>query len=374
MKRRPRLRHRWPTFGVELELMLIDATDGHLRSVASRLLRRLEAHEGSERIKGEITESMIELNSEVHRASSTLERDLLALARLLRRESRALGAMPCGGGSHPFRDWHLRDIHPAERFNRIYETYGYLAKQFTVFGQHVHIGVADLDEAVYLTHALGQVVPHFIALTAASPFQRGVDTAFQSARVNVVSAFPLSGHMPAVHDWAEFTRYFERMRATGLVESMKDFYWDIRPKPEFGTVELRVMDTPLSIEHAVDLAVFARACAVWLGSRRPHVDVRRLYEVYPVNRFRAARFGYDAEIFDIAQDRAVPLRDEIHRWIDRCIGLRPPGEDTRRLRRLQRRVEFSVSDAAWMRATRSRAASLRAAMSRQAARLTRLSV
>jgi carboxylate-amine ligase len=363
----------WPTFGVELELMLIDAADGQLRSAASLLLRRLEGRTDAERVKAEITESMIELNSAVHRSSSRLEQDLLTLGSIVRRECRALGAVPCGGGSHPFRDWHLRDIHPAERFSRIHETYGYLAKQFTVFGQHVHVSVADLDEAVYLTHALGQLVPHFVALSAASPFQRGVDTAFQSARVNVVSAFPLSGHMPPVEDWAGFMRYFDRMRATGLVESMKDFYWDIRPKPEFGTVEIRVMDTPVSIEHAVDLAVFARACAAWLGRQRPPIDMRRLYEVYAVNRFRAARFGYDAEIFDLEQDRGVGLRAGIVRWIDRCLELAPPREDARRLRRLRRRVEDSVSDAVWMREARVRSTSFARVMSRQAARLVRRS-
>jgi carboxylate-amine ligase len=251
----------WPTFGVELELMLLDPADGHLVSVASSLLQRLRAWPGHERVKAEITESMIELNSDVHRSSTELEADLHGLTRTVRRECSRLNVSLCGGGSHPFRDWPMRKITQHERFNRVYETYGYLAKQFTVFGQHVHISVANQDEATYLTHALGALVPHFVALSAASPFQRGVDTAFQSARVNVVSAFPLSGHMPPVVDWEGFLRYFERMRSTGLVESMKDFYWDIRPKPEFGTVEVRVIDTPLSVEHAVDLAVFARACA-----------------------------------------------------------------------------------------------------------------
>jgi carboxylate-amine ligase len=260
----------------------------------------------------------------------------------------------------------MRKITQHERFNRVYETYGYLAKQFTVFGQHVHISVANQDEATYLTHALGALVPHFVALSAASPFQRGVDTAFQSARVNVVSAFPLSGHMPPVVDWEGFLRYFERMRSTGLVESMKDFYWDIRPKPEFGTVEVRVIDTPLSVEHAVDLAVFARACARWLSRERPPLDLQRLYEVYPVNRFRAARFGYDAEIRDAFANESVELRRDLLRWLDRCLQQPLPVADKPRLRRLMRRVRSSQSDADWMRAQHGRGASFATVMQRQA--------
>lgn len=356
----------WPTFGVELELMLLDPEDGHLVSVASSLLRRLRARPGHERIKAEITESMIELNSDVHRSSTELEADLLGLARTVRRECSRLNVSLCGGGSHPFRDWPMRKITQHERFNRVYETYGYLAKQFTVFGQHVHIGVADHDEAIYLTHALGALVPHFVALSAASPFQRGVDTAFQSARVNVVSAFPLSGHMPPVVDWAGFLRYFERMRGTGLVESMKDFYWDIRPKPEFGTVEVRVIDTPLSVQHAVDLAVFARACARWLSRERPPLDLQRLYEVYPVNRFRAARFGYDAEIRDVFANESVELRRDLLRWLELCLSQPLPPADKPRLRRLMRRVRGAQSDANWMRAQRGRGASFATVMRRQA--------
>lgn len=370
MTRRTGSRMAWPTLGVELELMLIDTDDGQLVSMATPLLKRLAGKAIADFVKAEITESMIELNSAVHVSSIELENDLRKLARVVRREGARLNLDLSGGGAHPFRDWHLRKITRSERFSRIYETYGYLAKQFTVFGQHVHVAVPDMDEAVYLTHAFGSLVPHFIALSAASPFQRGVDTAFQSARSNVVSAFPLSGHMPPVETWKDFMSYFERMRSTGLVGSMKDFYWDVRPKPEFSTVELRVMDTPLSIEHAVDLAVFARACAVWLTHNRPAIDIRRLYEVHPVNRFRAARFGYEAELFDAIESKPVNLREDILRWCKRCLDLDPPLADRTRLRRLVRRAQRGITDAGWMRAQRSVAgAPFERVMARQARRL-----
>src|SRR5512134_4065470 len=136
------------------------------------------------------------------------------------------------------------------RFKQISELYGYLAKQFTIFGQHVHIGCAEGDGALYLLHALSRYIPHFIALAASSPYFQGVDTAFDSSRLNAVFAFPLSGRAPFVQTWDEFNAFFGKMRAAGIVESMKDFYWDIRPKPEFGTIEVRVCDTPLTITRA----------------------------------------------------------------------------------------------------------------------------
>src|SRR5574337_1309661 len=103
----------------------------------------------------------------------------------------------------------------------------------------VHIGCPGPDVALYLLHSLSRFLPHFIALSASSPFVQGVDTGFDSARLNSVFAFPLSGRAPFVETWTDFQTFFEKMTATGVVESMKDFYWDIRPKPEYGTVEVR---------------------------------------------------------------------------------------------------------------------------------------
>src|SRR5690606_877548 len=136
----------------------------------------------------------------------------------------------------PFHHWAQRRIFPTERFSALYALYGYLAKQFTVFGQHVHIGCSSGDAAIRLTHQLARFVPHFIALAAASPFSQGEDTSFDSSRLHAISVFPLSGHMPAVEDWSAFARYYARMAGFGIVRCMKDLYWDVRPKPEFGTV------------------------------------------------------------------------------------------------------------------------------------------
>jgi len=109
----------------------------------------------------------------------------------------------------------------------------------------VHIGYASADEALFLLHALNRYVPHFIALSASSPYFQGTDTLFDSARMNSVFALPLSGRAPFVLSWDGFAHgYFTRMESTGVVKSMKDFYWDIRPKPKYGTIQLRVCDSP----------------------------------------------------------------------------------------------------------------------------------
>lgn len=357
------------TLGVELELMLIDLERGRLVSPAEKILAALEGTASAAQVKAEITQSMIEVNSNVHQSAAELALDLESVCRAIDACARPLGAGICGGGAHPFRDWPRQKIFPAPRFEYIDATYGYLARQFTVFGQHVHVGVTSGDDAVRITHWLNRFVPHFIALSAASPFQRGVDTGFESSRVNVVSMFPLSGHMPPCANWSDFAAYFERMKLSGLVRSMKDFYWDVRPKPEFGTVEVRAFDTPLSVQHAVDLAIFVRGL-VALGLTEPGSDPDgRWQDAYAVNRFRAARYGLDAPCLDAATGQPVLLADSTLHWLDRCLDSCEAAEDRRRLLRLRDRVVHRASDAGWLRRVRKKPTSWARLMKMQSARL-----
>jgi hypothetical protein len=113
----------------------------------------------------------------------------------------------------------------------------------------------DADAALLMLHRMSRYIPHFIALSASSPYVQGQDTAFDSARLNSVFAFPLSGRAPMALTWDDFTTYFNKMTRTGVVKSMKDFYWDIRPKPEFGTIEIRVFDTPLAESGIIGLSI-----------------------------------------------------------------------------------------------------------------------
>jgi carboxylate-amine ligase len=247
------------SIGVELELQLLSCNDYNLASSAPDVLRRVEkrAHPGE--IKPEMTRSMIEINTSVQQEYTGLVEELRALRDVVSEAGRFLNVAVAGGGTHPFQHWSEQKIFDAPRFHHLSELYGYLAKQFTIFGQHVHIGCPGPDEALHLMHMLSRYIPHFIALSASSPFVQGHDTGFASARLNSVFSFPLSGRAPFVLRWNEFERFFGKMTGTGVVESMKDFYWDIRPKPEFGTIEVRVCDTPLTVEIAAAIACYILA-------------------------------------------------------------------------------------------------------------------
>jgi glutamate---cysteine ligase / carboxylate-amine ligase len=352
------------TLGVELELQLLNRRNYNLATDALDLLQGITQAELREQIKLEITQGMIELNSSIHTRVDELVEELKILRDAIVGAAQRLNIDVAGSGAHPFQRWSDQRITPSQRFNHLHERYGYLAKAFTVFGQHIHIGVESGDDAIYLAHALARFVPHFIALSASSPFYQGIDTDFDSSRSNVVSAFPLAGTMPLVLRWTDFEAYYDELLRMEVISSIKDFYWDIRPKPEYGTVEIRVCDTPLTIEHAGLLAGYAQLLARWILSERPIAIDDKHYLLYQHNRFEASRFGYDGEIAEIAQHEHGPAEGKQLLQLDILQRLqdleRHAQNDLDRLvlRRLRQMAYERVNDAAWLRDSYSKHGSL----------------
>ena len=298
------------TMGVELEMQLVNLHSFNLTMEAEDFLRRVSMSSCQIEVKPEITQSMIEINSSIHESYSSLLAELFMIRDHLVEEAYKTHIGICGGGTHPFQKWKEQRIFQSERFANVSDQYGFLAKQFTVFGQHIHIACANGDDALYLCHALARYIPHFIALAASSPFNQGVDTAFDCSRLTVISAFPLSGTPPWILKWDEFDNYFSKLAELGVVKSMKDFYWDIRPKPDFGTVELRIGDTPLTVLKSAQLAAYLQSLASWLLDTRPPIS-REIYLTYLVNRFRAARYGLHSIIIDPMNQSHLPLAEDI---------------------------------------------------------------
>jgi len=346
------------TFGVELELMVLNTRDHDLTRGAPDLLRRLAKVPLPGEVKPEITESMIEVNSAVHRRFPELAADLVQVRDAIVREAGRLNLAVAGGGAHPFHRWSDRRIFPAERFLKVSALYGYLAKQFTVFGQHIHVGVESGDDAVYLTHRMARYIPHFIALSASSPFSQGEDTSFETSRLHAVSAFPLAGHMPPVGSWDEFNRYFDEMAGYGIVASMKDFYWDIRPKPEYGTIEIRIGDTPLTVSAAAELAAYAQCLAAELLRSRREGAVEPLYRVYGYNRFQACRFGFEAMLADPGAHTHIRLREDLLATLYRVQRVAAELGCAEAIAAIGARAEAAANDSGWLREQFARTGSL----------------
>lgn len=337
------------SLGVELELQLVNTHDYDLAPYAEDMLRLMSKIPLPGAVVPEMTSSMIEISTGVCRNASEVLGQLSQIRDALVKSADKLNIAVVGGGTHPFQQWHERRIYDKPRFRELSELYGYLSKQFTIFGQHVHVGCPDADSALLTLHRMSRYIPHFIALSASSPYVQGQDTAFDSARLNSVFAFPLSGRAPFALTWDDFTVYFDKMTRTGVVKSMKDFYWDIRPKPEFGTIEIRVFDTPLTVERATALAGFVQSLASWFMHEQPFMPTEDDYLVYTYNRFQACRFGLDAVYVDPATGGHMPLREHIlltMAQIERHATGMGAGAS---LHLLRNSVERGDNDARWLR-------------------------
>jgi len=340
------------TLGVELELQLIDPRSFDLAAAADEVLAQMSDHPVADRVKPEITRSMIELNSSVHEHPVGLLAEMREMRDALCEATDAVGVAVAGGGAHPFMRWQERAISDSPRFQYLAEMYGYLARQFTVFGQHIHLGVRSGDQAISLTRRLSPYVPHFIALSASSPYYEGVDTLFSCCRLNAVNNFPLAGHIPVdVQDWYRFEAHLAQLRSFGLAESIKDLYWDIRPKPEFGTVEIRVCDTPLTVEKACQLAAFAQALSVW--TQRQPAPHEGAWLAYRSNHFQACRFGLHGNYVTVEGQR-MRLTDHLRGLFGQLMPVADELGTADLLSALRDEAARQGNDARWLRGQYSR--------------------
>lgn len=312
---------RLGTMGIELELMVLDRLTYDLLPAAPDILRLLDMQDKQWVATPEITTSMLEVATSILDGYAPAAAQIEEIRASVQRAAFQVGAAISGGGAHPFQKWNEQRIYPKARYRESAKKFGYLAKMFTVFGMHVHIGVPDADEAIRICAWLTQRAPLFIALSANSPCWQGEDSGFCSARSNVVGAFPMSGTMPShIRSWDDFSAHFARLAGHGIVNSIKDFYWDVRPKPEYGTVELRVLDTPLHPAYAAALGSYARELCIEVfdtSGQWPADDSR---ELYAWNRFNAAKDGVDAQWIDPCDGVARPIREVVASDLERLAA------------------------------------------------------
>lgn len=311
------------TFGMELEFQIVDQATGALSASSVAILDAITKRHDSNRFALEATLATIELNSSVHESADTMIEEVATLTADLRNCARLAGLDIRGGGTQYAQFWNERVMAPTARARDLEARFGFLPKRFSTYGMHVHVGVTGGNAAIKLANALQALSPLFIAMSVASPFLQRSDTSFCSVRPIEPLVYPYGGPMPNFKNWLTFEIALDDMLASGLATSIKDVYWDVRPKPEFGTVEVRVFDTPLSVYKAVGLAAFTRGCAAlalrgelrFAKSRRPH-------RAELTSRFLACRDGLNASLFNPFEGCVMPARE----WMESMFAavLRAP--------------------------------------------------
>ncbi len=304
------------TLGVELELQLVSRDTYDLSPVASQIIKRV----GNDHpfIKPEIFESMIELNTDICRTVSEVRADLRKTSEVLSQIVDDLGVRLISAGSHPFARYSERILYPSSRYKMLIDRNQHIARRLMIFGIHVHVGMTSADLAMKVNNAILFYLPHLLALSASSPFWQGDDTGLASSRTTVFEAIPTGGHPCRFQSWEEFTKVYERMVRSGAIASMKDIWWDVRPSPAFGTLEIRCCDGPPSLDHVLSITALIQAlCARIIETYEGAATVAPPEEwIMRENKWRASRHGLEAKIITSANGDNSPIRVEILKLLE----------------------------------------------------------
>ena len=304
------------SLGVEMELEIIDAETRELHNGATEILAQMgrgHPDDSHPKAKHELLESTIEIITGICATAAEARADLEAtLAELTPHLERRGLALMCSG-THPFSDWAKQDISPNPRYARLVEEMQWLARRLQIFGIHVHVGVQSPEKAIAIANALSAYIPHFLALSASSPYWMGQDTGLASSRSKVFEALPTAGLPYQLTDWAEFESFMTTLVSARSISSIREVWWDIRPHPTFGTVELRICDGLPTFGEVATAAALSQCLVEWLNSlfdRGYTLPVPRSWIVRE-NKWKAARYGVDAEIITDEKGELTPIRTAI---------------------------------------------------------------
>ncbi|MGH3087017.1 MAG: glutamate--cysteine ligase [Rubrobacteraceae bacterium] len=295
------------TLGVEEELCIVDASTGELVPKIEEIMARLP-EDLREFVSYELFQSVLEIKTPPCESVQEAERILRELRSRVGSWTAACGASLASAGTHPFSKYRDQKITDQERYRRVIDTLRWIAAREVIFGQHVHVSVPGPQEAIQAHNRLAEQAPLLLALSANSPYWQGMDTGFESSRVKIFETFPRAGMPPAFPDYESFESYVDLMVESGAMDDYTFCWWDARPHPKFGTIELRVLDSQTFLKDTVALTALTRCIvARSLEGEAPKGPYDR--ELGLENKWRASRHGMDAAFFSLAERRSIPATD-----------------------------------------------------------------
>jgi carboxylate-amine ligase len=314
------------TLGIEEELMIVDDKTLDLSNSIERLLADLRSVDTDGEVKPELMEGVCEIATTPVRNTVEAGEQLRALRRTVNQVAQQHGLAIGSAGTHPFALWEDQRIVARPRYRDLISGLQFVARQEIIFGIHVHVGVDDPDKAIHVTNGMRVHAPLLLALSANSPFWRGDSTGLDSTRTPVFRAFPRVGIPPRYEDFEDWARRIEFMMQSKVIGDYTYLWYDVRPHPNFGTVEVRVMDSQTRVEHTLALAALVQAMVKELCEHFESGEelARYPYEMLDENKWLAARHGLGAYLVDLPDKERVPVPELARRLIKR---LRPHAEE-----------------------------------------------
>jgi carboxylate-amine ligase len=305
------------TVGIEEELMILDGSSLDLVSAIDVIL---DEGPTSEQIKPELLESVLEIATKPCPDVASAQAELAALRAETSGRARRHGMEIGASGTHPFARWEDQRVVSDDRYRGLIRSLGFVARQELVFGMHVHVGMSDAEETIQVANRIRSYVPLLIALAANSPLWRGEPTGLMSSRVPIFRAFPRVGLPPRFEDWADFERRVELLTDNAIIEDYTYLWYDVRPHPRLGTIEIRAMDSQTRVEHTAAIAALIVTLVKLLSEEfraGPADEEEPPWELLDENRWLAARHGLEAELLDYGSRRRVPVRELAESLLER---------------------------------------------------------
>jgi carboxylate-amine ligase len=296
------------TVGIEEEVMLLDATSWALAHRIDSVLPRLPRPD-SESFTAETHGSALEIQTGVHGRVPNAVAELATLRGELDAVLRPLSMRAASAGTHPFAVWQEIVVSAGERYQFVYGSMRELARREPTFGLHVHVGVPGPEAAIHAANRLRTHIPLLLALSVNSPFWQGRDTGLASARTPLFQAFPRVGIPRAFADYAEYVEAIDVLIRCDAVPEPTFLWWDVRPQPRFGTVEVRIMDAQTTLADTAAIAALVQCIVRAEIEGEDHLERSMPQEVLEENRFLAARDGMDTELIEPELGRRVPARE-----------------------------------------------------------------
>ena len=305
------------TIGIEEEFQIIDPESRELRSYVTAMVNASTSMEGVE-LKSELFQSVVEVGTCICKDIGEARREVIRNRRAASKVAKSVGMRIGAASTHPFSLWRDQEVTASPRYQSMIEEYQDVARGALIFGLHVHVGIADRDEAIQIFNSARYFLPHLLAISTSSPFFESRNTGLKSARSDIFRRLPRTGIPPMFDSYQEFLRFVSVLVETGCIEDGRRIWWDLRPHPEFSTLEFRICDLPLRVDETVAIAALIQAIVAFLinlhrGNRRWRMYSQSLIQE---NKWRAMRYGVNAPLIDFGKKKEVPLRDLLGEMID----------------------------------------------------------
>ncbi len=309
------------TIGVEWELPLVDRDTGDLTPRAPAVISAVQQRLGDrDRVTEELLTNTVEVVTGVHSRVQDATSELSGIIGEVIDAAEPLDAQVMCAGTHPFAVWDQQEITPdSEHYTTLIDRTRWWGRQMLIWGVHVHVGIDDRDKALPILGAMLPYVPHLQAFTASSPFWAGIDTGYASNRALMFQQLPTGGLPPQLGAWANFEEVVDDLARTGVIEGFKDLRWDIRPSPGWGTLENRVSDGISTLHEVGAVTALVQCLVTALSDRLDAGEALPTMQPWFVreNKWRAARYGMEAEIITNAAGDERLVTDEVHDLIGR---------------------------------------------------------